>query len=108
MANHNLACQASARLCERLADALSKKVDHLEYKKGNNKCSIGASGGRKIFAIFAWVTHDSRAPMAALRDPESPSDAASPPFGGAPRSAGGCIKDSTRSQGIPLVLEKLI
>jgi hypothetical protein len=58
MANHSSACSSSSNLCEQLFDTLSQTIPNLTYKQGNNKCSFGVTGGRKI---FAWVnSHHSR------------------------------------------------
>lgn len=61
MAGHSSACLGSAKLCQKLFDALNQKIPNVIYKQGKNKCSFGAVGGRKI---FAWVnSHSSRNPQ---------------------------------------------
>jgi len=58
MGAHSKGCSGSIGLCENLFTSLNQRVPKLIYKKGENKCSFGIDGARKI---FAWVnTHSWR------------------------------------------------
>jgi hypothetical protein len=51
MANHRSSSFRSQHLCQRLFEALEKRLGPLAYEHGENKCSIQGSG-----SVFAWVS----------------------------------------------------
>ena len=60
MADHSTACSGSAKLCQRLFDALHEKAANLTYEIGPNKCKITFPGARRV---PVWVnSHSSRVP----------------------------------------------
>jgi hypothetical protein len=57
MSGHSKGSSGSIDLCENLFTALNQRVPKLIYKKGDNKCSLGIVGARRI---FAWVNTHAR------------------------------------------------
>jgi hypothetical protein len=53
--NHNSSSFQSRHLCERLFEALEKRLGPLTYERGRNKCSIRGSG-----SVFAWVNSHTK------------------------------------------------